>query len=417
MTYRGALRLSMSSASLRPDGVEIRFMGTSTEEEFATLRALIEERRQSERIRAAWSVPSPLGDLYPHHAELGGFKLVTPVEVGTIVFPMGGGDATVPSFSLQMYRSLTPCYQAWHRLTTPADSQEPGANIRWTEIRDRYRALIRQVDGLGLEPRIVVWTIRPSDSPVSFEIASGAGQLLSPRFFDKVLGQEGSDYRAASWFGTSFVGLSISEGREHYLVVDGDSTRPFRVSQLFYLLVGRAKAHDLAEEMHRRVAEFERDPKLRIEERPTLPVNPPIAELQKEVDRLSQRRIDLASWTTRLSEDFSHVDMLKDFVRYHTVDLVDAKNEREVTTVQCVPRVGWETQNYFRLRYEGPVDETVQWARASLRRARERVDDVEQVLRDRMDLMLSRRLWNYQWIVLALSVVVLVTSILAVLHL
>lgn len=423
----------MIASSLQPVGLEIRLLGTLTKDELVSLSKLVVRRRNAEEVKGSWTPVNEKDDWDPHHRELGGYKLVTPLEIGTIglsgITPSNGQAS---SFTLQVYASLVPCYQVWLRLPAAAPDGNKHAPLEWGAIRDAYRRLLNDVDGFGLNPQVTLWSVTVAQFPWELERPEGPhrqGGLVSPEFFDQALGEEMSDFQAASWYGTSFVGLHLAEGKEHYLVVDGMIDRPFRVSQFFYYLIGQTQLHNLAETIHQFARSLEEDPELGAEFPPaqqsggtsgpnssttvlrsaTDRLN--VGELEREIDQSQRRRSKMGEAAITLSKHLAHAEMLREFVRYHTSGLTSDSGERFVESEPAIPKIGAEVEKDLRMRYDGPLNESVQWAREIMRRAREKNETREELLRDRMNLLMTRRLWRLQLMFLSFTLVALGLSL------
>lgn len=427
----------MVAPPLRPAELEIRLMGTMSRDQLTSLSDLVMRKLSAGEARGPWTAVHRSDDLDPHHTDLGGYKLVTPLEIGTVtLLPPADESASAVSVTIQVYSALVPCYQVWLRLPQPRTPSE-SRQITWSEIRAAYQYALREVTGLGLDPRIMVWSVTVDSFPWEIEEPTGpdlAGGTVSARFFDLVLGEEGSRFRAASWYGTAFVGLHITEGKEHFLVVDGDSSRPFRVSQFFYLLIGRTQMHIVAHDIHLFSRSLEADREIGIE---TLPVSneaqkggvPPrpiaadrhasgpittrlkVWELDREIRKVQTRRGRMAEASITLSRHLAHADMIRDFVSYHSSGLTSDATERPVTCGPPLPKLGAELSYDLRIRYQGPLNEAVQWARELIRRAAENNESKEAFMRDRMTLLMTRNLWRLQLTFLALTLLALGLSL------
>lgn len=410
LTYSLGFRKAMALPVLEPAEIEVRFLGTLGEPAFQELAKIVSEKLGAHRLDGSWRADAASVEFTPHHTELGGHKLVTPVELGTLQVVVDGGAGSTERMSLQVYRFLVPCYQAWYRILTPSSGAGSVSPSDWGRIRQAYRGLLAALDRLGLDPKAVVWTVRLTESCRQAMRAGADRGLIPPDFFDRVLNEEGSDFRAASWFGDSFLGLHLGEGKEHYLLVDLDPLRTFRVSQLFYLQVGCAKMHELAEEMLRRLRQEEQGRILRLNERPRAAHELRLGQLRSEVDKNLPRREALSQMSWDVAYDLSHADILQDFLHYHVSGLLDGASQEAIPKSR-IPTVGWDLGRELELHYEGPIRETERWAKEDLRRAHEDVEAWEQHLQSRMDLLLQVRLERQQYAIFALTGVTILLAI------
>lgn len=399
--------------SLVPSDVEIRVMGTLLPAELERLSTALLAARAAGQMEGNWAY-KPDGERYHlHHDTVGGYKLVAPVEIGTLSSLVEVSPYGRTSLLLQAYQFLVPCYQIWVRVPPSGGNGDSGRT--WKATRMCYESLLKVVDRLNLNPNTVVWTVNLTPESREYLAPGDPNRVVSPAFFDAVLDAEQSHYRAGSWYGASFVGLHHAEGREHYLIVEGDPSRPFRVAQLFYLLVGRTRLHQLSQEIASRVSRSEStfDAERLSERRAAHALN--LSQLRIEVNKNLPKRELLSKMSWDLAYDLAHQDLLKDFIDYHSGELLDARG-REVPANPLIPTVSSEIHRELRLHYDGPMNETTKWAREWIRRETDDITAWESHLRSHMDLLLQLRIERQQIAIFALTAVSIVLAVMTVLE-
>jgi len=395
----------MSTLILEPRGVEIRMLGSISPSE-PDLH-LVEVALRAAIASGSWGGDWPSTGFGTRHklqpSEIVGRHLIAPKEITTLQNTAGSPGKGKGGTSLQFFEFLVPCYQVWSHYEPKMEGGHQAPTISLDDLREGFSEMSRDADNLSLNPEIIVWTVTLSEhSRQQLRAIAGQG-VLPPDFFDRVLGGHGAAFIAASWFGTSFVGLHVSEGREHYLVVDTEASSVFRSSQLFYLLVGRTYLRNLGNELRESLP---REPPglPRREEEDQLEVTLKMPWLRARVRDLNERRLAILGYELKSSNLFSRIDAIERFLDFHSLDVL-AEGSSQVAASPQLPTIRQELNRHLAVHFKGTVQHFRRVVEDELTTEKRILDDRQRALESHLEVLQEERLERLNRLVILLTIV------------